>query len=52
MRISVFGSSYVGLATGACLAEVGNGVVCVDIHIRKIYRPIGSVHSHFQIEPR
>lgn len=32
MKITVFGSGYVGLVTGACLAEVGNDVVCMDIN--------------------
>jgi len=36
MRISVFGSGYVGLVTGACLAEVGNDVLCIDIDPEKI----------------
>jgi UDPglucose 6-dehydrogenase len=36
MDISIFGSGYVGLVTGACLAEVGNDVLCVDIDQRKI----------------
>ncbi len=31
MKIAVVGSGYVGLTTGACLAETGNDVVCVDI---------------------
>ncbi len=38
MKLSVFGSGYVGLVTGACLAEVGNEVVCVDIDQAKIDR--------------
>ena len=38
MKVSVFGSGYVGLVTGACLAEVGNEVVCVDIDRGKIDR--------------
>jgi UDPglucose 6-dehydrogenase len=38
MKVSVFGSGYVGLVTGACLAEVGNEVVCVDIDQHKIDR--------------
>ncbi|HYE36479.1 UDP-glucose/GDP-mannose dehydrogenase family protein [Methylocaldum sp.] len=38
MKVSVFGSGYVGLVTGACLAEVGNEVVCVDIDEGKIAR--------------
>jgi UDPglucose 6-dehydrogenase len=36
MRITVFGSGYVGLVTGVCLAEVGNHVVCVDVDEHKI----------------
>ena len=36
MRITIFGSGYVGLVTGACLADAGNQVVCVDVDPRKI----------------
>ena len=36
MKISVFGSGYVGLVAGACFAEVGNEVICVDIDQKKI----------------
>ncbi len=36
MKITIFGSGYVGLVTGACLAEVGNDVLCVDIDQQKI----------------
>lgn len=36
MRVSVFGTGYVGLVTGACLAEVGHQVICVDIDTAKI----------------
>lgn len=36
MKVTVFGSGYVGLVTGTCLAEVGNDVLCVDIDQRKI----------------
>lgn len=36
MKISVIGSGYVGLVTGACLADSGNDVVCVDIDQAKI----------------
>jgi UDPglucose 6-dehydrogenase len=38
MRVTIFGSGYVGLVTGACLAEAGNHVVCVDVDARKIER--------------
>src|ERR1700733_15202328 len=36
MRITIFGSGYVGLVTGACLADAGNNVVCVDVDERHI----------------
>lgn len=36
MKITVFGSGYVGLVTGACLADVGNHVVCMDVDQNKI----------------
>jgi len=36
MNVTIFGSGYVGLVTGTCLAEVGNNVVCVDIDENKI----------------
>ena len=36
MKITIFGSGYVGLVTGACLAEAGNHVVCVDVDPHKI----------------
>ncbi len=36
MKITVFGSGYVGLVTGTCLAEVGNDVICMDIDETKI----------------
>jgi UDPglucose 6-dehydrogenase len=36
MKVAIFGSGYVGLVTGACLAEVGNDVVCMDVDAEKI----------------
>jgi len=36
MKITIFGSGYVGLVTGTCLAEVGNDVICMDIDEAKI----------------
>ncbi len=38
MKVAVVGSGYVGLVTGACLAETGNEVICADIDARKIER--------------
>ena len=38
MKITIFGSGYVGLVTGACMAETGNDVVCVDVDADKIER--------------
>lgn len=38
MRVTIFGTGYVGLVTGTCLAEVGNEVVCVDVDTDKIAR--------------
>ena len=38
MKVTIFGSGYVGLVTGACLAEAGNHVVCVDIDAGKVAR--------------
>jgi UDPglucose 6-dehydrogenase len=36
MNITVIGTGYVGLVTGACIAEMGNTVVCVDVDPKKI----------------
>ena len=36
MKITVIGSGYVGLVSGACLAEVGNDVLCLDVDANKI----------------
>ena len=36
MKISVVGTGYVGLVSGACLAEVGNDVLCLDLDENKI----------------
>jgi len=36
MKVTIFGSGYVGLVTGVCFAEVGNDVVCIDVDQKKI----------------
>ncbi|HWI24657.1 MAG TPA: UDP-glucose/GDP-mannose dehydrogenase family protein [Lysobacter sp.] len=36
MRVTIFGTGYVGLVTGTCLAEVGHDVICVDIDAAKV----------------
>lgn len=36
MKLSIFGTGYVGLVSGACLAEVGHNVVCMDVDPDKI----------------
>jgi UDPglucose 6-dehydrogenase len=36
MRVTIFGTGYVGLVTGTCLAEVGHEVICVDIDAAKV----------------
>ncbi|MET0355776.1 MAG: UDP-glucose/GDP-mannose dehydrogenase family protein, partial [Cellvibrio sp.] len=36
MKVTVFGTGYVGLVTGTCLADVGHDVLCVDIDQKKV----------------
>jgi len=36
MKVTVIGTGYVGLVSGACLAEMGNDVLCMDVDPRKI----------------
>jgi len=36
MKVTIFGTGYVGLVTGVCLAEVGNDVLCMDVDGNKI----------------
>ena len=36
MEICIIGTGYVGLVAGACLADMGNNVICVDNDINKL----------------
>jgi UDPglucose 6-dehydrogenase len=36
MKVAIFGTGYVGLVTGTCLAEIGHEVTCVDVDAAKI----------------
>ncbi|MGH8216608.1 MAG: UDP-glucose 6-dehydrogenase, partial [Rhodanobacteraceae bacterium] len=38
MKVTIFGTGYVGLVTGTCLAEMGNHVLCMDVDAGKIAR--------------
>ena len=53
MKITIFGTGYVGLVTGACLADVGHDVVCMDVDEEKIARLEGGEIPIFEpgLEP-
>ncbi len=36
MKITIFGTGYVGLVSGACLADSGHHVMCMDVNADKI----------------
>jgi UDPglucose 6-dehydrogenase len=47
MKLTVVGTGYVGLVTGACFAEMGNDVLCIDTDARKIARLLeGEIPIH------
>ena len=52
MRIAVIGTGYVGLVVGACFAETGNEVVCVDKDAAKIRTAQPRRDSHLRAGPR
>jgi len=48
MNVTIYGSGYVGLVTAACLAQVGNNVLCVDIdeeRVKKLQKCIVPIHE-------
>lgn len=48
MKISVFGTGYVGLVTGLCFAEMGNDVVCVDVDADKVKKLSSGMPTIFE----
>ncbi len=47
MKVCVFGAGYVGLVTAACLAEMGNSVMCVDVDAHRVARlALGEIPIH------
>ena len=47
MNITMIGTGYVGLVTGACLADMGNEVLCIDVDESKIERLLhGEIPIH------
>ena len=51
MDVTIIGTGYVGLVTGACLAEVGNQVVCLDVDDNKIRMLNEGPDSHLRTRP-
>jgi UDPglucose 6-dehydrogenase len=52
MKVTVIGTGYVGLVTGACLAEVGNEVFCLDLDQQKIEQLEAGPHPDLRARPR
>ena len=49
MKVSIIGAGYVGLVTGACLAEKGHTVLCVDMDPRKVEKINGGVSPIYEV---
>ena len=53
MKVSIFGTGYVGLVTGVCLAEKGHFVVCVDVDsekVKTINQGVSPIHENNLLE--
>ena len=50
MNICVIGTGYVGLVAGACLADMGNNVICVDNDENKIAQLKNGIISFAKIQ--
>lgn len=48
MKITLYGAGYVGLVTGACMAQVGNDVLCVDVDEAKIKKLLNNEMPVFE----
>lgn len=49
MKVTIFGTGYVGLVTGVCLADLGNDVICVDIDqdkVNQLQQGISPIYEH------
>ncbi len=52
MNITMIGTGYVGLVTGACFSEFGHQVVCMDKDAAKIERLLAGRNPHLRAGPR